>query len=148
MQLEALPVVPHAGECVLWAQKSHKNISNELKASVPEAEREESQFAGCSSTDIKVTIPGWLQLCAGCCVFNSQTRFNPFISMPSTRSVCVVLLHSFTLCFLCAEDRWELGGCHQRRRGPPWSCKQGGVCWMQSPALAIYTQLQEPNLRS
>lgn len=123
MELEALPVVPHTGRSVLWVQKSHKDTSSELNASAPEAEREESQFAGCSSTDVKVTVPRWLQLCAGCCVFNSQTHINPSISVPSTRSVCIVL-HSFTLSVLCAQDCWELGGCHQRGRSPPQSCKR------------------------
>lgn len=74
MQLEALSVLSHAREPVLWVWKSRKDTGNALEAPEPETERTESWFAGFSYTE--GTVTGLLQISGGGRVFNLQTCVN------------------------------------------------------------------------
>lgn len=60
VQLEALSLLSHAREPVLWVWKSHRDTGNALKASEPETERRGSCFAGFSYTEVKATVTGLL----------------------------------------------------------------------------------------
>lgn len=60
----------HRGACPLGAEEPQGHC-NKLKASEPETERKEPQFARFSSTEVKVTFTSQLQLFAGCRAFNS-----------------------------------------------------------------------------